>query len=62
MLLLFLVTKKSLFLTIAEKRQITETAVFGGNGGKTAVGGKIFNFYLFITTIKNYNLAALELF
>ena len=29
----FFVTKKSLFLTIAEKRPITETAVFGGYGG-----------------------------
>ena len=56
--------KKSLFLTIAEKRQITETAVFGGYGGKTAVGGGNLYFYLFIITIKDYmqNLAALELF
>jgi len=38
--LLFFITKKLLFLTIAEKRQITETAIFGGCGGKTAVGGE----------------------
>jgi len=37
--LLFFITKKLLFLIIAEKRQITETAIFGGYGGKTAVGG-----------------------
>ena len=31
--LLFFITKKLLFLTIAEKRKITETAIFGGYGG-----------------------------
>ncbi len=29
-------------MIIAEKRQITETAIFGGYGGKTAVGGNFF--------------------
>ncbi|MCP4052505.1 MAG: hypothetical protein GY739_05445 [Mesoflavibacter sp.] len=52
--LLFFIPKKLLFLTIAEKRQITETAIFGGCGGKTAVGGGGGYFYLFIITIKYY--------
>jgi len=52
--LLFFITKKLLFLTIAEKRQITETAIFGGCGGKTAVGGENLYFYLLIITIKYY--------
>ncbi len=46
-------TKNQLFLTFAEKRQITETAVFGGYGGKT-VAAKIDISYLFIITIKEY--------
>ena len=46
--LLFFITKKLLFLIIAKKRQITETAIFGGYGGKTAVGGANYYFYLFI--------------
>ncbi|MCP4058964.1 MAG: hypothetical protein GY738_16960 [Pseudoalteromonas sp.] len=52
--LLFFITKKLLFLTIAEKRQMTETAIFGGCGFKTAVGGGGEYFYQFIITIKNY--------
>ena len=49
--LLYLITKKLPFLTFAEKWRITETAVFGGYGGKKAVGGGVLYFYLFIITI-----------
>jgi len=41
--LLYLITKK-----ITEKHRITETAVFGGYGGKKEVGGGNIYFYLFI--------------
>ena len=46
-----LVTKKWFFLTIAEKQQITETAIFGdfsGFGDKKKVGWGDLYFYLFI--------------
>ena len=49
--LYFFITKKLPFLTIAEKRQKTEISVFGGYGGKKAVGGGDLYFYLFTVTI-----------
>ncbi len=52
--LLFFIPKKLLFLTVAEKRKITETAIFGGYGGKAAVGGGNKYFYLFNIIIKDY--------
>ena len=62
---LFFITKKLLFLITAEKRQITETAIFGGYGGKTAVGGANKYFYLCVVaqefTKKNFrSLAVIE--
>ncbi len=45
MKLLFFIPKKLLFLTVAEKQQITETAIFGGCGGKTAVGGGNYDYH-----------------
>ncbi len=44
--------KKITFLTITEKQRITET-VFGGYGGKKAVGGGDL-YYLSTITINNY--------
>ncbi len=52
-----MITKK-LFLTFAEKRRITEIAVFGGYGGKKAVVGGDINFFLFIS--KNFMISLLK--